>query len=206
MYKCEQWYVYVFRLTSSRRCANACMCVCEGVLWGYSWEDYHVKRLAEAPSLFVASRPTLSPPPPASLSDPSLILSSFLSILSGPKRPRRVTRSVTGITHGSSTRESCERTKMADFSATEEYVHFTFFTRDMKRGLFITFTSQRSNLNRLYNPHFSEFRRKLWMRKKIEFIGRSWEFSLAGNGDMLIKTKNMMKGEKNKNVQRWIVW
>lgn len=60
----------------------------------------------------------------------------------------------------------------------------------MKRGLFITFTSQEGNLNRLYNPHFSEFRGKLRMRKKIEFIGRSWEFPLGGNGGgMLIKTK-----------------
>lgn len=55
MYKCEQWYVYVFRLTGPQRCANACVCVCREVLWGYSWGDYHVKRLAEAPSLFVAS-------------------------------------------------------------------------------------------------------------------------------------------------------
>lgn len=42
-----------------------------------------------------------------------------------------------------------------------EYVHFAFFRGDMKRGLFITFTSQERNLNRLYNPHFSEFRGKI---------------------------------------------
>jgi len=95
-----------------------------------------------------------------------------------------------------------ERTKMADFSGTAEYVHFTFFRKDMKRGLFITFTSQRSNLNRLYNPHFSEFRRKLWMRKKIEFIGRSWEFPLGGNGDgMLIKMKKYDKMRKEQKYE-----
>lgn len=70
----------------------------------------------------------------------------------------------------------------------------------MKRGLFITFTSQEGNLNRLYNPHFSEFRGKLRMRKKIEFIGWSWEFPLGRNGGMLIKTKKndgMRKEQKH---------
>jgi len=71
----------------------------KGVLWGYSWGDYHVKRLVEAPSLFVASRLSSRP---SFLSDPFLASSSFLSILPGL---RRVTRSVTGITHGFSSRE-----------------------------------------------------------------------------------------------------
>lgn len=39
------------------------------------------------------------------------------------------------------------------------------------------------------------------MRKKIEFIGRSWEFPLGGNGDgMLIKTK---KYDKMRKEQRY---
>lgn len=40
------------------------------------------------------------------------------------------------------------------------------------------------------------------MRKKIEFIGRSWEFPLGGNGDgMLIKTKK--KYDKMRKEQKY---
>lgn len=40
------------------------------------------------------------------------------------------------------------------------------------------------------------------MRKKIEFIGRSWEFPLGGNGDgMLIKTKKYDKMRKEQKYE-----
>lgn len=180
---------------------RACACVGREVLWGYSWGDYHVKRLAEAPSLFVVSHlPSL----PSLLSDPFLAPSSFLSILPGPERPRRVTRSVTGITHSSSSHEPslANEQKWLTLVARRNMSISRFSEKIWNGGLFITFTSQRSNLNRLYNPHFSEFRRKLWMRKKIEFIGRSWEFPLGGNGNgMLIKTKKYDKMRKEQKYE-----
>jgi len=40
------------------------------------------------------------------------------------------------------------------------------------------------------------------MRKKIEFIGRSWEFPLGGNGDgMLIKMKKYDKMRKEQKYE-----
>jgi len=136
-----------YRLLNGAR-VRACACGGGGPL------KIFMRRLpCETPNRSSFSFRRLAPPYPSLLTDPFLASSPFLSILPGPERPRRVTRSVTGITHGFSSHElserTNERTKMADFSGTAEYVHFTFFREDMKRDLFITFTSQRSNLNRL---------------------------------------------------------
>lgn len=86
MYKCEQWYVYVFRFTDPRRCANMCVRACGKV--GVEEGREGALRIfmrglpCETPSRSSFSFRRLAPSLPSLLSDLFPAPSPFLSILS----------------------------------------------------------------------------------------------------------------------------
>lgn len=125
-------------LNRARICA--CACVRRGALRIFmrglpcetpSRSSFSFRRLAPSP-------PRPSPPSPPSDLFPAP--SPFLSILPGPERPRRVTRSVTGITHDSASREpsrASERTNKNGWLQWHGICPFHVFSEEIWNGVFL---------------------------------------------------------------------